>query len=101
MKDNFNHNDKEKEIERKHHRTEIFVDVIYKVVSPIKGVGLSRNISHGGLCLLLDNELPPGTILQLKYRLPHEESRLIETTVEVIWQRRTENGYITGVKHDR
>ena len=100
MKDNFNHNDQENQIERKHHRTEIFVDVIYKVVSPIKGVGLSRNISHGGLCLLVDNELPPGTILQLKYRLPHEESRLIETTVEVIWQRKTEKGYITGVKHD-
>ena len=101
MKDNFNHNDQEKEIDRKHHRTEIFVDVIYKVVSPIKGVGLSRNISHGGLCLLLENELPPGTILQLKYRLPHEESRLIETTVEVIWQRKSEKGYITGVKYDK
>ena len=101
MKDNFNHNDQEKEIDRKNHRTEIFVDVIYKVVSPIKGVGLSRNISHGGLCLLLENELPPGTILQLKYRLPHEESRLIETTVEVIWQRKSEKGYITGVKYDK
>jgi c-di-GMP-binding flagellar brake protein YcgR len=100
MKDDFDNN-QENGIDRKHHRTEIFVDVIYKVVSPIKGVGLSRNISHGGLCLLLDNELPPGTILQLKYRLPHEESRLIETTVEVIWQRKTEKGYITGVKYER
>jgi c-di-GMP-binding flagellar brake protein YcgR len=100
MKDNFDNN-QENGVDRKHHRTEIFVDVIYKVVSPIKGVGLSRNISHGGLCLLLENELPPGTVLQLKYRLPHEESRLIKTTVEVIWQRKTEKGYITGVKYDK
>lgn len=99
MEDNFDEN-QGGEIKRRHHRTEIFIDVIYKVISPIKGVGLSRNISHGGLCLLLDNELPPGTILELKYRLPHEESRLIETTVEVIWQRKTDQGYITGVKYD-
>jgi c-di-GMP-binding flagellar brake protein YcgR len=100
MKDKFDKNQYEK-AKRKHHRTEIFFDVIYKVVSPIKGVGLSRNFSQGGLCLLLDHELPPGTLLELKYRLPHEESRLIETTVEVVWQNKTEKGYITGVKHER
>jgi len=98
MKDNFDNN-QEKSVKRKHHRTEVFFDVIYKVISPIKGVGLSRNFSQGGLCLLLDNELPPGTIIELKYRLPHEESRLIETTVEVIWQKKTDTGYITGVKY--
>lgn len=100
MKGNFNNN-KEKKIKREHNRTEIIVNVIYKVVSPIKDVGLSRNFSQGGLCLLLSNELPPGTILELKYRLPHEESRLIETTVEVIWQKKTDKGYLTGVKYDQ
>jgi len=100
MTDNFDDIQKE-DIKRKHHRTEIFVDVIYQVVSPIKGVALSRNISHGGLCLLLENELPSGTILELKYRLPHEEHRQIKMMVEVIWQKKTEQGYITGVKHDR
>jgi hypothetical protein len=49
----------------------------------------------------LDNELPPGTVLELKYRMPHEEHRLIETTVEVIWQKKTDKGYITGVKYDQ
>ena len=100
MKGNSDNRDK-KEIKREHHRTEMFFDVIYKVVSPIKGIGLSRNCSQGGLCLLLDNELPPGTILELKYRLPHEEHRLVETTVEVVWQERTDKGYITGVKYKR
>jgi hypothetical protein len=100
MKDNFDDN-QGKATKREHHRTEVFFDVIYKVVSPIKGTGLSRNFSQGGLCLLLDNELPPGTVLELKYRMPHEEHRLIETTVEVIWQKKTDKGYITGVKYDR
>jgi c-di-GMP-binding flagellar brake protein YcgR len=100
MKENFNKNKGEK-IKREKPRTEIIVDVIYKVVSPIKDVGLSRNISQGGLCLLLNNELPPGTILELKYRLPHEESRLIEKTAEVVWQKKTDKGFLTGVRYDR
>jgi hypothetical protein len=99
MEDNID--DQGKGIKRKHHRTEMFFDVIYKVVSPIKGVALSRNFSPGGLCLLLDNELPPGTILEIKYRLPHEEHRLIETTVEVVWQKKSDKGYITGVKYEK
>ncbi len=100
MKENFDNN-QGKKIKREHDRTEIIVDVIYKVVSPIKDVALSQNFSYGGLCLLLNNELPPGTILELKYRLPHEESRLIETTVEVVWQRKTDKGYLTGVKYEQ
>lgn len=85
-------------IDRKHRRDEIIIDVIYKVVSPLKDVGLTRNISNGGLCLLLNSELRPGTILELKYRLPHEESRQIVTNVEVVWQKKTEKGFLTGVK---
>jgi hypothetical protein len=89
---------RDKEIERKQPRDDIIVDVIYKVLSPLKNVGLTRNISQDGLCLLLDEELRPGTILELKYRLPHEESRQIVNTVEVIWQKKKEKGFLTGVK---
>jgi len=89
-----------KEIKRKHPREEIIIEVVYKVLSPLKDVGLTRNISYGGLCLLLDDEFRPGTILELKYRLPHEESRQIVTTVEVVWQKKTEKGFLTGVKFD-
>ena len=89
-----------KEIKRKQHREEIIIDVFYKVLSPLKDVGLTRNISYGGLCLLLDIELRPGTILELKYRLPHEEARQIVTSVEVVWQKKTEKGFLTGVKRD-
>ena len=88
----------EKEIKRKHPRDEIIIDVIYKVLSPLKSVGLTRNISHDGLCLLLNDELRPGTILELKYRLPHEENRQIVNTVEVVWQKKTKKGFLTGVK---
>ena len=92
---------KGKEIERAHPREDIIVNVIYEVLSPIKDVGLTRNISQGGLCLLIDNELPPGTLLGLKFRLPHEEARLIESTVEVVWQKKTDKGYLTGVKYKK
>lgn len=97
MKDDFEKN-QEREIERKHPREEIFIEVIYRVLSPLKDVGLTQNISPGGLCLLLNNELSPGTILELKYRLPHEEARQIVTSVEVIWQKKTEKGFLTGVR---
>jgi c-di-GMP-binding flagellar brake protein YcgR len=97
MKGDFDKN-KGKEIKRKHHREEIIIDVIYKVLSPLKDVGLTRDISQGGLCLLLNNELPPGTILELKYRLPHEEARQIVTSVEVVWQKKIDKGFLTGVK---
>ena len=98
MKRDLDHNKKGKE-KRKHHREEIITDVIYKVLSPLKGVGSTLDISQGGLCLLLNNELPPGTILELKYRLPHEESRQIVSIVEVVWQKKTDKGFLTGVKY--
>jgi len=100
MKEDFIKN-QEKQIKREYPRTDVIVDVIYKVLSPLKDVGLTRDISQGGLCLLLNNELPPGTILELKYRLPHEEARQIVTTVEVVWQKKTDKGFLTGVKHDK
>jgi hypothetical protein len=99
MKEDFGQN-RGKEIERKHPREEMIIEVVYKVLSPLKDVGLTRNISYGGLCLLLDDEFRPGTTLELKYRLPHEESRQIVTTVEVVWQKKTEKGFLTGVKFD-
>ncbi len=89
---------REKEIKRKYPRDEIIIDVIYKVLSPLKSVGLTRNISHDGLCLLLNDELRPGTILELKYRLPHEEGKQIVNTVEVVWQKKAKKGFLTGVK---
>ncbi len=99
MKDEFDKN-KDEEIKRRDTREEIIIDVIYKVLSPLKDLGLTRNISYGGLCLLLNDELRPGTILELKYRLPHEESRQIVTSVEVVWQKKTDRGFLTGVKLD-
>ena len=100
MTGDFNSN-RGKEIKREHPRDEIIIEVIYKVLSPLKNVGLTRNISHGGLCLLLGDELHPGTVLELKYRLPHEESRQIVNTVKVVWQKKTERGFLTGVKLDQ
>ena len=97
MKGDFDEN-QGREIKRKHPREEIIVDVSCKVLSPLEDVGLTQNISNEGLCLLLNNELRPGTILELKYMLPHEDARQIVTSVEVVWQKKTEKGFLTGVK---
>lgn len=69
-----------------------------KTTIPGKDEGLTQNISEGGLCLLVNKELSPGAILELKFELPEENSRAIETRVKVIWQDKMETGYLTGVK---
>jgi len=96
MKRDFDNNQRGKE-KRKHPREEINADVSYRVLSPSEDKGLIQDISQGGLCLLLNDELSPGTILEVKFRLPDEGSKLIETFVKVVWQKRTDKGFLTGV----
>jgi len=83
---------------RRYFRKEVITGVSYRVIVPSIGEGVTKNISEGGLCLLLDKELPLGTILEIKFELPGEEGCPIETFVRVVWQRKTENGFLTGVK---
>jgi c-di-GMP-binding flagellar brake protein YcgR len=97
MKRDFDNNQGGKE-KRKYPREEIITDVSYKVLTPSEDKGLTQDISQGGLCLLLNNELPPGTIIEVKFRLPDEDSKLIETFVKVVWQKKTDTGFLTGVK---
>ncbi|MDH4219859.1 MAG: PilZ domain-containing protein [Candidatus Aminicenantes bacterium] len=74
------------------------VVVDYKTMIPSKDDGLTQNISDGGLCLILNRELPPGAILELTFDLPKEDSEPITTRVKVIWQKKIEKGFLTGVK---
>jgi hypothetical protein len=46
------------------------------------------------MCLLLDNEVSPGIILELNFELPGQSYKPIDTLAEVIWQ----DNYLTGVK---
>lgn len=91
---------------RKDTRKSYVTNVGYRVVvnekatMPVKDEGLTQNISDGGLCLILNKELSPGTVLELKFEMPEEDSNPIETRVKVVWQEKMETGYLTGVKFD-
>ena len=86
------------EQKRKHERRAIVTSVSYKILSPSGDVGMTQNISDGGLCLLLNNDLSPGTILEVKFDIPEEAPKSVKSFVEVIWQNQTDKGYLTGVK---
>jgi len=97
MKNHFDENQGEKE-KRRHTREKIITDVSYKVLTPSEDKALTQDISQGGLCLLLNNELPPGTILEVRLNLPGDDPKRIETFVEVVWQKIIDKGFLTGVK---
>jgi hypothetical protein len=91
---------------RKDTRKSYVTNVSYRVVVdekstiPVKDEGLTQNISNGGLCLILNRELPSGAVLELKFEMPEENSNSVETRVKVVWQEKMETGYLTGVKFD-
>jgi c-di-GMP-binding flagellar brake protein YcgR len=83
---------------RRHTRKEIVTKASYKILTPAGEVGLTQNISEGGLCLLLKNEISPGTVLEVQFTLPDEAHKQVKSFVEVVWQSKTEKGFLTGVK---
>jgi hypothetical protein len=79
---------------RNHDRLDFIEKVLYKSLKePYQSV-FSQNISAKGMCLLLDNEVIPGTILELNFDIPGQESKPISTYSKVVWQ----NDYLTGVE---
>ena len=94
MKDNF-HNPEEK---RKYPRKEVYTNMSYRELVPSGVAGIIQDMSEGGLCLILNKEFPPGTVLEVTYELPEEENRRVEKFVRVVWQRKTDKGILTGVK---
>ena len=89
------------EQKRKHSRQEITTKVDYKVLTPSGDVGMTQNVSEGGLCLVLNNEISRGTILEVKFKIPGDTPKQVESFVEVVWQKKTDKGFLTGVKFYR
>jgi c-di-GMP-binding flagellar brake protein YcgR len=90
-----NNENKEK---RTHTRKTLVTKVTYKVLLHSKGETLSQNISEGGLCLILNRELAPGATLELKIDMPGKDAKIVEIFAEVVWQQKTEMGFLTGLK---
>jgi hypothetical protein len=80
-------------------RVELITDLKYLVILPSSQTGLTKNISEGGLCFLVDHPLAKGIILQVEFNLPKEEDAgHVKAIVEVLWQRQEGNKFVTGVK---
>jgi len=103
MEKEFRNNPNEAEM-RTDARRSYVTNVSYRIVVdekatiPAKDKGLTQNISDGGVCLIVNRELSPGAVLELKFELPDKKSNPIETRVKVVWQKKIETGYLTGVK---
>jgi hypothetical protein len=91
---------------RMHPRSEYVANVSYRLVvddnatNPLNGKGLTQNISYAGMCLILNRELSPGAILELKFELPEKDAKPIVTRAKVVWLKKIETGFLTGVKFD-
>jgi c-di-GMP-binding flagellar brake protein YcgR len=74
------------------------VDLIRRVRYKISGLTsiecFTQNISEGGLCLLLGEELFPGTSIRAEFALPGKKPKLIKAYAVVVWQK----DYLTGAK---
>jgi len=86
---------------RRFERKEFTTEVKYTVLLPSANTGLTKNISEGGLCLLLNEQLDKGTILRVEFDLLGEESHEkthIEAVVRIMWQEKQGDKFLTGVK---
>ena len=75
-------------------RHESIKKIKYKVLIPMEGKGFTQNISKGGYALFLDKEVPPGSVLEIKFQIPGRTKEPEKSIVKVIWQK----DYLTGVK---
>lgn len=79
-------------------RVALITNLTYTVIQPVSQSGLIKDISHGGLCLLLGQSLPTGTILNVEFDLSGEDGGHIKALVKVMWQKQENGKFVTGVK---
>jgi len=89
---------KDFEEKRKQLRKKVDAHLTYRVIVPQGGKAETRNISERGLCLVLDKELPIGTMLEVNFDLPGKQPVPVETLVKIIWQKKVSEGFLTGLK---
>ena len=80
---------------RRHQRKPLETKIKYTILMPYCAVGATKDISEGGLCLMLDRELNKGFILRIE--METSEGR-VNQLVKVMWQQKAEDKFLTGVK---
>lgn len=86
------------EEKRQHPRLGVSKKMTYRELIPSGEEGLIQDISEGGLCLLLNKKFSPGTILEIKYEVHADAPKPLASIVKVIWQKKSDKGFLTGVK---
>ncbi len=79
---------------RSDERSDHVVKVSYKVLLPMEGEGFTQDVSQDGIGLFLDNEVPPGAVMELKFQEPPKGTQPAKPIAKVMWQR----DHQTGVK---
>jgi hypothetical protein len=78
---------------RKSPRIDAVKKVKFKVLAPLEGEGFTQDISERGLCIFLNKEVTPGSVLALKLENLGEGNKPINIIAKVIWQ----EDLLTGV----
>lgn len=87
------------EDKRRHPRKKHIGVVDYSVMLSAQGTGIIKDISEGGLCVVLEKYMPEGTLLKLRFQLPdNPRSPAIETAGKIIWIKKAEGGYSAGIQ---
>ena len=80
---------------RKHNRLFDVQKIRYRILKPGEGDAFVQNLSESGCCLLLNEELPIGSILELDFEeLGDRKKNKVKILGKVIWQ----NEYLAGIK---
>jgi hypothetical protein len=91
---------------RMHPRSAYVQNIRFRLVgddnaaNPFNGKGETRDISYSGMRLLLNRELAPGEILELSFERGGKDESPIVKRVKVVWSKKSETGFLTGVKFD-
>jgi c-di-GMP-binding flagellar brake protein YcgR len=84
---------------RKYPRKKIITGVDYTILTTPKGSGITRDLSEGGVGVVLDKYLPQGTIIKVKFNLLENGKEIpIETVAKVVWCKEAEGGYLAGLQ---
>jgi len=75
-------------------RVEAVRKINYKIRKPLEGEGFTQNISEGGCCLMLNEELAPGSVIEMDFGPLNGTSQSVRATGKVVWQRE----YLTGIR---
>jgi len=68
--------------------------VYFRILRPLIGEGFTQNMSEDGCCILLSEELPLGTIIELLISEPEDDAKQYKILGKVVWQ----TNFLTGIE---